>query len=155
MSPSTAPASDADADDRILETVSAWSGVDVGPHRLGTDEFTVDEREIGHTHGDRVVDINFPNLVAKQLIATGETGTHRFAGGGWTSFVIDSDEDVDRAIRLLRLSYLITALTLRRKPAGAKIVAELDIEAELERLELTDEVAALVDRMRPSASRRR
>uniref|UniRef100_UPI00374D59A5 luciferase domain-containing protein n=1 Tax=Natronococcus roseus TaxID=1052014 RepID=UPI00374D59A5 len=75
------------------------------PHRLGTVEFTVDGREIGHTHGTRVVDINFPKRVADHLITTGETNDHRFAGGGWTSFAIDSDADVDQATRLLRLSY--------------------------------------------------
>ncbi|WP_137288772.1 luciferase domain-containing protein [Natronorubrum halophilum] len=148
MSPSPTPSSDASADDRILETVSAWPGVAVGPHRLGTNEFTLDGREIGHTHGDRVVDVNFPKRVADRLVATGETNRHRFAGGGWTSFTIDSSDDVDRAIRLLRLSYLHTALTLRRKPAGRAVLADLDLEAELEALDVDDEIESIIVRMR-------
>lgn len=146
------PASTSDANAagaRIVETVSSWPGVRVGPHRLGTAEFTVDGREIGHTHGTRVVDVNFPKPVADRLVADGETNRHRFAGGGWTSFGVRSATDVDRAIRLLRLSYLITALRLRRKPAGEAILADLDVDAEIESLELDDEVAAVVERMRP------
>ncbi|WP_247002107.1 luciferase family protein [Halosolutus gelatinilyticus] len=149
MTSTTTPTSDANAGERIVETVSAWRGVTVAPHRLGTDEFTIDGREFGHTHGDRVVDINFPKRAADHLIATGGTNEHRFAGGGWTSFAIESDEDVDRAIRLLRLSYLLTALTLRRKPAGEAILSEIDLDAELEALEADDEIEAIVDRMRP------
>ncbi|WP_306052495.1 luciferase domain-containing protein [Natronococcus wangiae] len=134
---------------RLVETVSSWPGVGVGPHRLGTAEFTVDGREIGHTHGTRVVDINFPKRVADRLIADGETNEHRFAGGGWTSFTVDSADDVDRALRLLRLSYLITALKLRRKPAGEAILATLDLDTELESLRFDGEIEAIVDRMRP------
>lgn len=134
---------------RLVETVSSWPGVAVGPHRLGMAEFTVDGREIGHTHSTRVVDINFPKRVADHLLATGETNDHHFAGGGWTTFAIDSDADVDQAIRLLRLSYLLAALTLRRKPAGEAILADLDVDTELESLELDEEVEAVVERMRP------
>lgn len=138
-----------DVDDRLVETVSTWPGVSVGPHRLGTFEFTIGEREIGHVHGDRVVDINFPKRMKDVLIAAGETNEHRVVGGGWTSFYVESADDFDRALRLLRLSYLYAALTLRRTPDGKAILAELDLDAELERLDPSEELRAIFDRTRP------
>ncbi|WP_457852002.1 luciferase domain-containing protein [Halalkalicoccus ordinarius] len=53
-------------------------------------EFTIGEREIGHVHGSRVLDVDFPRRVKDALIAEGNTNDHRFAGG-WTSFSLDSE----------------------------------------------------------------
>lgn len=39
------------------------------------------------------------------LIETGRAGPHRFAQGGWVSFPIRGEEDVEAAIDLFRLSY--------------------------------------------------
>lgn len=136
-------------DDRLAETVSAWPGMSVGPHRFGAVEFTIGEREIGHVHGGRMLDINFPKRVKDALIAEGSTNDHRFAGGGWTSFYVESDGDLERAIRLLRISHLYTALTLRRKPAGREILDKLDLDDELERLDLDGELRGVFERMRP------
>jgi hypothetical protein len=135
--------------DRLVETVSAWPGVEVGPHRFGAVEFTIGEREVGHVHGGRALDINFPKRVKDALIAEGSTNDHRFAGGGWTSFYLDSETDLERAIRLLRISYLYIALTLRRKPVGREILATVDLDAELDSLGLDEELRATFDRMRP------
>lgn len=134
---------------RIVEGVSAWPGIESGVHRFGATEFTVDGREIGHVHEGRVLDVNFPKRVKDALIAEGSTNEHRFAGGGWTSFYLDSEADLERSIRLLRISYLYTVLTMRRKPAGREILAELDLDAELESLGLSGELRAAFDRIRP------
>lgn len=135
--------------DRLVETVSAWPDVEVGPHRFGAVEFTIGEREIGHVHGGRMLDVNFPKRVKDALLAEGSTNDHRFAGGGWTSFYLDSEADLERAVRLLRISYLYTALTLRRKPAGQEILAAVDLEDELDSLDLNEELRSVFDRMRP------
>lgn len=112
-------------------------------------EFTIGEREIGHVHGGRVLDVDFPKHVKDALIAEGSTGEHRFAGGGWTTFYVESDDDIGRAIRLLRISYLYTALTLRREPAGRAILTEVDLDDELKRLDPNEELRAVFERMRP------
>src|SRR5437667_411059 len=38
----------------IIEEVSSWPGVESHPHRFGGVEFTIDHREFGHLHGDRL-----------------------------------------------------------------------------------------------------
>jgi hypothetical protein len=133
---------------RIVETVSAWPGVESGPHRFGATAFVVENREIGHLHDGRVLDINFPKRVKDRLLAGGRTGDHRFAAGGWTTYYVESEEEIDHAVWLCRLSYLYTLLTMRRKPVGRAILADLDLDVELDRLDPDPEIRAIFDRMR-------
>lgn len=132
---------------RIVETVSSWPSVESGPHRFDATEFTLDGREIGHIHGGQVLDINFPKRMKDHLLANELTGEHRFAGGGWTTYRIDSDEETDHAVWLCRLSYLYTLLTMRRNPVGRTILADLDLGSELDRLDPDPEARAIFERM--------
>src|SRR6476646_10475211 len=50
----------AGAQKRIVEAVNGWEQVEVSPHRYGGLEFRLGRRELGHIHGDRLVDIPFP-----------------------------------------------------------------------------------------------
>ena len=45
----------------ILATVSEWPGVEAHPHRFGGTEYRIGKREIGHIHGDSLVDIPIPD----------------------------------------------------------------------------------------------
>jgi hypothetical protein len=45
---------------RITEAVTSWTRVTSQPHRLGGVEYVIGRREIGHIHGDSLVDIPFP-----------------------------------------------------------------------------------------------
>lgn len=51
------------AQKRITETVLSWDGVIAHPHRFGGTEYRLGRREIGHMHGDRLVDIPFPKKI--------------------------------------------------------------------------------------------
>ena len=55
----------------ILATVSAWPGVEAHPHRFGGTEYRIGKREIGHIHGDTLVDIPFPTKVRNEVVAAG------------------------------------------------------------------------------------
>jgi hypothetical protein len=90
---------------RIEAAVTAWEGVTAHEHRLGGRELRYGRRELGHLHGDRVADLPFPVRIAAMLIETGRAQPHRFARGGWVSFPIRGEEDVDAAVELFRLSY--------------------------------------------------
>jgi hypothetical protein len=63
-------------------------------------------RELGHLHGDALADIPFPQRLRDELTATGRaTPHHVLPDSAWISFRIESTEDVERAIQLLRLVY--------------------------------------------------
>ena len=45
------------AQDQIAEAVLGWPGVTAAPHRFGGTEYRLGRREIGHVHGDYLVDV--------------------------------------------------------------------------------------------------
>ena len=103
---------------KISETVTAWQGVEVQPHRFGGVEFTLGKREIGHVHGNRLVDIPFPVKVRKELVAAGQVQKHHvLPESGWVSFYLRKEEDVNAAISLLKRSYDLAVKQKARREA--------------------------------------
>lgn len=96
------------ASKRILETLRGWEGIEIHPHRFGGSEFRLGRREIGHIHGDYLVDIPFPTKVRDEIVAAGEAEPHHvLPDSGWVSFFLRQEGDVERAIELLKRSYEI------------------------------------------------
>ena len=94
------------ASKQIVDTLLAWEGMESHPHRFGGTEFRIGKREIGHVHGDSLVDIPFPKKVRDEIVAAGEVQPHHILPEtGWVSFYLKEDDDVPRAIQLLRRSY--------------------------------------------------
>jgi Family of unknown function (DUF5519) len=92
--------------ERIAAAVMEWPGVERAPHRFGGIEFRLDKRELGHLHGDALVDLPFPRKVRDELVATGRARPHHvLPDTGWVSFSIKSPDDVEPAIALFRLAY--------------------------------------------------
>jgi luciferase-like monooxygenase len=109
----------AGAQRRVCEAVAQWAGVEIAPHRYGGLEFKLGKRELGHIHGDRLVDIPFPKSVRNELVAAGEAEPHHILPeSGWVSVFLREEPDVDRAIRLLERSFSLAAeRTTRSVPA--------------------------------------
>ena len=93
---------------RISEAVTSWPGVTVQPHRFGGVEYVIGRREVGHIHGDQLVDIPFPKKVRDEIVAAGRAQPHHILPEtGWISFYLRHESDVEQAIALLRESYEI------------------------------------------------
>jgi hypothetical protein len=104
------------AHQRIHTVVTSWEGVSAQPHRFGGTEFSIGKREIGHMHGDKLVDIPFPSKMRDELVASGRAQPHHILPDtGWVSFFLREPGDVDHAIELLHLSYEIAT---RQKGSG-------------------------------------
>jgi len=96
------------ASKQIVDTLLAWEGIEAHPHRFGGTEFRIGKREIGHIHGDSLVDIPFPKKVRDEIVGAGEASPHHILPEtGWVSFYLKEDEDVEKAIILLNRSYEI------------------------------------------------
>lgn len=103
------------AADKVKQVVLAWPGVTAHPHQFGGTEYRLGKREIGHIHGDVLVDIPFPTKVRDELVAAGTAEPHHvLPESGWVSFYIRQPEQVAAAIALLRRSY---ELALRQRAA--------------------------------------
>lgn len=100
---------------RIIDTLLTWEGIEAHPHRFGGVEFHIGKREIGHIHGDSLVDIPFPKKVRDEIVAAGEASPHHILPEtGWVSFYLRENGDIKKAIDLLNRSYQI-ALKQKRK----------------------------------------
>jgi hypothetical protein len=94
------------AQQQITDAVHQWPDVTVSPHRFGGVEYQLGKREIGHIHGDSLVDIPFPTPVRNELVAAGQALPHHILPtSGWISFYIRTQDDVTHAIELLQRSY--------------------------------------------------
>jgi hypothetical protein len=103
---------------RITETVSGWQGVTAAPHRFGGTEFLLGKREIGHIHGDALVDIPFPIAVRDEVLAAGIAQRHHILPeSGWVSLYLNGPSDEDRALTLLQRSYTIARAQQARRSA--------------------------------------
>jgi len=95
------------AREAITKEVTSWEGVTTHPHRFGGIEYRYGERrEIGHIHGDAFVDIPFSVKIRQELVAKGRAEPHHiFPNTGWVTIYLRTQEDVERAIEILRMSY--------------------------------------------------
>ena len=92
----------------ITKAVTSWAGVASQPHRFGGVEYVIDKREIGHIHGDHMVDIPFPKKVRDEIVTAGRAQPHHILPDtGWVSFYLRKEVDVEQAITLLNESYQI------------------------------------------------
>lgn len=92
----------------IETSVLSWPGTSAHPHRFGGVEFRLGRRELGHLHGDVLLDVPFPSKVRDELIAAGRAQPHHvLPDSGWISFRIKTAPDVQAALELLRMSYEI------------------------------------------------
>ena len=92
----------------ITEALLSWEGTSCAPHRFGGVEYRLGTRELGHIHGDHLVDIPFPKKVRDEIVSAGLAQPHHILPEtGWVSFYLRQEEDVQTAIALLRRSYEI------------------------------------------------
>ena len=104
------------AQEQITHTLLSWQGVSAYAHRFGGTEYRLGQRELGHIHGDHLVDIPFPSRVRDEIIASGQARPHHILPeSGWVSFYLHHPEDIGHATDLLRRSYEIALTQYARR----------------------------------------
>jgi Luciferase len=104
------------AKEKIHKEISVLDGVSFLPHRFGGTEYKIGKREIGHVHGNYLVDIPFTKKIKSELIAEGKAVDHHIlAESGWVSIYLEKPSDVENAIELLKKSYMITIEQLKKR----------------------------------------
>jgi len=106
------------AGQRIQSEVGGWEGMATAPHRFGGVEFKLGTREIGHIHGDSLVDVPLPKRIRDELVAAQQADPHHvLPQSGWVSIYLQEATDVERAIGILRRSYEIAREQRERRAA--------------------------------------
>lgn len=128
----------------VKSEVASWPEVSVRPHQFVAQEFRYRKAEVGHVHLWGDVDIPFPRAIRDLLVENRLAAQHRWIpDSGWVTFHVGGRGDADRAIWLMRLSYLRYAL--KADPDPARLLA-----AEAERLQLSPELTRLLAAFMPA-----
>ena len=99
----------------IITTVSQWHGIVVEPHKYGGREFKWGKLEIGHIHRDGMLDIPYTKALREYLVSNEYTNEHHLLPEtGWSTYYVQSSDDVNQALWLLKLSYLQKKVTRNR-----------------------------------------
>ncbi|OLD03364.1 hypothetical protein AUG19_02930 [archaeon 13_1_20CM_2_54_9] len=90
----------------LQEWILGLPGVTQAPHRFGGTEFQVHGLEFMHSHGSSYLDIRLSLEDQARVLKEGRAEPHRFAPqGGWVTFRIRGDGDVEKAKEIIRLAY--------------------------------------------------
>jgi hypothetical protein len=128
---------------KLEDTVASWPQVSVHPHRFGGREFRYANAEVGQVHDGGIVDIPLPRSIRDALLMEGLAEEHRWApNSGWVTYRIRSNEDLQHAVWLMRLSYFRYAIKSADDPR------ELFVEASRE-LQLTAQFKSLLEQFVP------
>ncbi len=104
------------AGDIIRAELETWEEIHAHPHRFGGIEFRLGSREIGHIHGDSIVDIPFPTRVRDEVVAAGLAQAHHvLPKSGWVTVPLDQESGVQNAIDLLQRSYELARAQVARR----------------------------------------
>jgi hypothetical protein len=129
---------------RLEDELSTWPGISVHPHRFGGREFRLGRAEVGHVHTGGIADIPFTRAVHDVLLAEGLAQEHRWVpDSGWVTFRMRTEQDLEHAFWLFRLSYLRYAL---RTASNARA----ELEQESERLHLSAQLRSLLEQHIPA-----
>jgi Family of unknown function (DUF5519) len=122
---------------QIENTITKLDGITAIPHpRFGGRQFEWNGKEIGHIHWYGDLDILFKKDIHDALIKEGTAEDHKWVpGSGWITFLISEEAHIHPAMELLKLSYY-----QKRKRAEK----EKDFTKEIEGLELSDKIKALI-----------
>jgi hypothetical protein len=81
------------------------SGIALGVHRLGGVAFMAAKREVGHLHGNGLLDLKVGNARRAELIEGGQAQPHHvFPNSPWVSFWLRNLSDLERAWDLFQIA---------------------------------------------------
>jgi hypothetical protein len=131
----------------IQDELEKWEGVSRSPHRFGGVEYNLSTPhgrmiEIGHVHGNYLVDIPFTRKIREVLVMEGKAEPHHvLPKSGWISFYMKKDSDVENALFLLCLSYLQKLRTGRNRhnPQLEQQIRSMNLSAALQKAVLGEE----------------
>jgi Family of unknown function (DUF5519) len=100
---------------RILEEIQkeilSWPNVTAELHRFGGIEFRVNKREMGHIHGESLVDLPFPMKIRNDLVNSGRASPHHvLPKSGWVSYWINKNKEqqeheISVVVELFKMRY--------------------------------------------------
>lgn len=133
--------------EQVIETVASWPAVTTGDGRFNATTFQIESNQIGHIHSGGTVDISYSPPLRDQLIADNRTREHHVAPNSptGTTFSIESEDDIENAVWLFRLSYLHHVLGLQKHENPNTKLSSINVEEELDELGPSDTLRSIFE----------
>ena len=114
----------------IQKEILSWPFVTAETHKFGGTEFRLNKREMGHIHGERLVDLPFPMTIRNELVSSGRVSPHHvLPKSGWVSYWINNGEkDVPEVLELFRMRY--EQLQPRSQPTQEESAVMLNVSVD-------------------------
>jgi luciferase-like monooxygenase len=114
----------------IQKEILSWPFVTAEAHKFGGVEFRLNKREMGHIHGERLVDLPFPMKIRNELVSSGRVSPHHvLPQSGWVSYWINNGEkDVPEVLELFRMRY--EQLKPRSQPTQEESAETLNVSVD-------------------------
>ena len=114
----------------IQKEILSWSFVTAESHKFRGIEFRLNKREMGHIHGERLVDLPFPMKIRNELVSSGRVSPHHvLPQSGWVSYWINNGEkDVPSVVELFRMRY--EQLQPRSQPTQEESAVMLNVSVD-------------------------
>jgi hypothetical protein len=88
--------------EKIEASMARIPRVKIQPHRFGGIGFSLDGKELGHIHGNGLLDVFVGKTRRDEFVRNGNAIAHHiFPNSGWVSFWIRDEANVNSAIELL------------------------------------------------------
>jgi hypothetical protein len=93
--------------DDIETEVSAWQNIRTCIHKYGGLQFNYGSYELGHIHGNGLLDMRLSRKEKQRMMAEDDRILHHhvFKSTGWISLYIKSEDDAAFALQLLKMAY--------------------------------------------------
>lgn len=99
-----------------VKTVKSWESITAKYHRYGGLEFLVNGQEIGHIHGNGLIDLHFNKAIAQALIDKQLAKPHHVLNQtGWISYYITKDDPIATVLTLTSWSYALKLKTITKE----------------------------------------
>lgn len=93
--------------DDITEKVGGWQNITISTHKYGGTQFNFGDVELGHLHGNGLLDVLLNREVKTELMKNQNIlDHHTFKNSGWISFLIRRSDDRALAIEILERAYI-------------------------------------------------
>ncbi len=136
--------------DEIEHEVPQWAGVSKTMHKYGGVQFNFNKAEIGHIHGNGLLDMLLNRSLKRRLLAEGKIQDHHtFKNSGWISFFIKTEGDKTYALSLLRMGYTLKSNKVLNSPGcdhQASLPAVIPVFAKVNTLPSAQRQPAVTDR---------
>jgi hypothetical protein len=127
---------------KLDEQVSLWPGISIRSYPSFSRQFRLGSSEVGRVFDDGTLEVPLTRSLREAVLAEGQAQQHPKQDSNRVLFHIRTAADVDRALWLLRLSYLRFALKAVPDPLKR-------FEEESERLQLSARLRCALHRLVP------